>query len=63
MTDDDWNVLMQEKITRAPWWKHKPYFHFGLREDCPYIWFGYWLITWDRSYQGMLRIDISFLPD
>ena len=28
------------------WWKH-PVFDFGLHYPCPYIWFGYWLITWE----------------
>lgn len=30
------------------WWKH-PVFDFGIHYPCPYIWFGYWLITWEEE--------------
>lgn len=30
------------------WWKH-PVFDFGLHYPCPYIWFAYWLITWEEE--------------
>jgi len=33
------------------WWKH-PVFDFGLHYPCPYIWFGYWLVTWEEDEQG-----------
>lgn len=60
MTDDDWNVLMQEKVTRAPWWKHKPYFNLTLHDTYPSIWLGWWCIVLERE---PLRLRISFLPD
>jgi hypothetical protein len=30
------------------WWKH-PVFDFGLHYPMPYIWFAYWLITWEEE--------------
>ena len=29
------------------WWKH-PVFDFGIHYPMPYIWFAYWLITWEE---------------
>jgi len=37
-------------------WKHKPYFAWGMNEICPYIWLGYWLVTFKP-------FSISYLPD
>lgn len=30
------------------WWKH-PTFDFGIHYPMPYIWFAYWLITWEEE--------------
>jgi hypothetical protein len=32
-------------------------FDWGMDQPCPYIWFGWWLITFDPKF------EISFLPD
>lgn len=47
------------------WWKH-PYFDWGVNNPAPYIWCGYWLITWgleDFSWKNWRNIRINFLPD
>lgn len=56
------------KISRAnPWWKEPFIFDFsGVHLPATYIWFGWWLITWqtsDWSYDGKLHISIDFQPD
>ena len=56
------------KISRAnPWWKEKFFFDFSGRNlPAPYLWLGWWLITWqtsDWSYDGKFHINIDFQPD
>jgi len=34
----------------------KSCFVWGMKENCPYIWLGWWLITFDP-------FNISFMPD
>lgn len=55
------------KIERAnPWWKEPFIFDWGVHYPCPYIWFGWWLITWqtpDWSYDKKFHISIDFQPD
>lgn len=36
-------------------------FQDGRREICPYIWFMWWLVTWDSGDWKSIRV--SFLPD
>lgn len=43
---------------KEAWYKWKPYFNIELDLPCPYIWLGWFLITWDNN-----SIDISFMPD
>lgn len=47
------------------WWKH-PTFDWGVNNPAPYIWCGYWLITWglqDFSWKALRELSIKFLPD
>lgn len=52
---------------KTPWWKHPFVFDFsGIHMPCPYIWFGWWLITWetsDWSHDGKFHLNVSFQPD
>lgn len=42
----------------------RPIFDFsGIRQPAPYIWFIYWLFTWDRDSKGKLHIHVDFMPD
>lgn len=44
------------------WWLH-PVFDFGLHYPAPYIWFAYWLITWEEEIAHpfhMFRMERRF---
>lgn len=45
-----------QKSVRPNFWNVKPTFDWGMDNPCPYIWFGWWLITFDP-------FDISYMPD
>ena len=45
-----------------------PCFSCGMDEICPFIWVGWWLITFDpdplRSFWSYIKtVNISFMPD
>lgn len=49
-------------------WEVKPTFDFGLKYEIPYIWFGWWLITWYEEWFkigkiSIPKIEIDYLPD
>ena len=44
------------KSIRPNFWEVKPTFDWGMNEICPYIWLGWWLITFEP-------FDISYMPD
>lgn len=52
---------------KPKWYQVKPTFDFGLKYPCPYIWFAWWLITWDviwwKRFNIPTNIQISYLPD
>ena len=55
------------KAVKEPWYKLllHPCFDFGINMPCPYIWFAYWLITWDSDCGkiDIKSIRINFMPD
>lgn len=41
---------------RPKFWEVRPMFDWGVNNPAPYIWFGWWLITFDP-------FNISYMPD
>lgn len=58
------------KINATPFWKHPLIFCWDFGVPCPYVWLGWWLVTWGNdnddgwlSWSRWKQIDVSFQPD
>jgi len=46
---------------KEPFWKVPLCFAADFKCPCPFIWLGWWVITWNPD--NLREIDISFQPD